>query len=100
MGLMVRRLGQGSGVELAVRNPTGLDALWSAPPKSAALVVLLLAGDHSFLLFGIFLQPVLIDPLFNKFEPLTRNHADLVEQIERVVHRAGDGHPARSACLR
>ena len=45
------------------------------------------------LLLGIFLQPVLIDPLFNKFEPLTANHADLVEQIERVVHRAGEDIP-------
>ncbi len=42
-----------------------------------------------FLLFAIFIQPILIDPLFNKFEPLTDHHPDLVEQIERVVHRAG-----------
>jgi len=27
--------------------------------------------------------------MFNKFEPLTDHHADLVAQIERVVHRAG-----------
>ncbi len=39
--------------------------------------------------FLIFIQPVLVDPLFNKFEPLTDHHADLVDQIERVVHRAG-----------
>ena len=42
-----------------------------------------------FLLFGIFIQPILIDPLFNKFEPLTDHNPELVEQIERVVHRAG-----------
>ena len=42
-----------------------------------------------FLLFAIFIQPILIDPLFNKFEPLTDHHPELVEQIERVVHRAG-----------
>jgi len=49
-----------------------------------------------FLLLGIFIQPILIDPLFNKFEPLTKNHADLVEQIGSVVHRAGmDIPPAR-----
>ncbi len=49
-----------------------------------------------FLLFAIFIQPILIDPLFNKFEPLTDHHADLVEQIERVVHRAGmDIPPSR-----
>jgi len=49
-----------------------------------------------FLLFAIFIQPILIDPLFNKFEPLTNQHADLVEQIERVIHRAGmDIPPSR-----
>ena len=42
-----------------------------------------------FILFGIFIQRSLIDPLFNKFEPLTGHHPELVEQIERVVHRAG-----------
>ncbi len=48
------------------------------------------------LLFTIFIEPVLIDPLFNKFEPLTEHHPELVEQIERVVHRAGmDIAPSR-----
>jgi Zn-dependent protease with chaperone function len=42
-----------------------------------------------FILFGIFIQPILIDPLFNKFQPLTDRHPELVEQIERVVQRAG-----------
>ena len=37
----------------------------------------------------IFIAPVFLDPLFNKFEPLTDHHADLVDQIERVVHRGG-----------
>ncbi len=40
-------------------------------------------------IFFIFVTPVWIEPLFNKFEPLTDHHADLVAQIERVVHRAG-----------
>ena len=39
--------------------------------------------------FFIFIAPVWIEPLFNKFEPLTDHHADLVAQIERVVQRAG-----------
>jgi Zn-dependent protease with chaperone function len=42
-----------------------------------------------FVLFTVFIAPIWIDPLFNKFEPLTNNHADLVDQIERVVQRAG-----------
>ena len=39
------------------------------------------------LLFGIFIAPILVDPLFNKFEPLTEHNPKLVEQIGRVVHR-------------
>ena len=37
--------------------------------------------------FVIFVEPIWIDPLFNKFESLSDHHADLVRQIERVVHR-------------
>jgi Zn-dependent protease with chaperone function len=40
-------------------------------------------------LLVVFVQPVAIDPLFNRFVPLTENHGDLVQAIERVVHRAG-----------
>lgn len=48
------------------------------------------------LLLAIFIVPILIDPLFNKFEPLTDHHPELVQQIERVVHRAGmDIPPSR-----
>ncbi len=38
---------------------------------------------------AMFIAPVWIEPLFNKYEPLTDHHPDLVAQIERVVHRAG-----------
>jgi Zn-dependent protease with chaperone function len=37
----------------------------------------------------LFIAPIWIEPLFNKFEPLTGHHADLVSQIERVVNRGG-----------
>jgi len=43
-----------------------------------------------FTLFGVFITPYVIDPLFNKFEPLTRTNPALVEQLERVVAK-GDG---------
>ncbi len=39
--------------------------------------------------FVIFIEPIWIEPLFDKFEPLSDHHADLVEQIERVVQRGG-----------
>ncbi|MGA2372627.1 MAG: M48 family metallopeptidase [Candidatus Korobacteraceae bacterium] len=39
--------------------------------------------------FVVFITPIWIEPMFNKFEPLTDHHSDLVAQIERVAHRAG-----------
>ncbi len=41
------------------------------------------------ILVTIFLVPVIIDPLFNKFEPLAKSNPELVAQIERVVERSG-----------
>ena len=41
------------------------------------------------IIFVMFVEPVWVEPLFEKFVPLSDHHADLVEQIERVVHRAG-----------
>lgn len=40
-------------------------------------------------IFVMFIEPVWIEPLFEKFEPLSEHHPELVAQIERVVHRAG-----------
>lgn len=39
--------------------------------------------------FGFFISPIFIDPLFNHFEPLTKSNPALVEQLERVVNRGG-----------
>jgi STE24 endopeptidase len=40
-------------------------------------------------IFAVVLTPVVIDPMFYKFEPLDQNHPQLVSEIERVVQRAG-----------
>ena len=40
-------------------------------------------------IFVLFIEPIWIEPLFEKFEPLSEHHAELVVQIERVVQRAG-----------
>lgn len=40
-------------------------------------------------LFGVFISPILVDPLFNKFEPLQQSNPALVEQLEKVVARSG-----------
>jgi Zn-dependent protease with chaperone function len=41
------------------------------------------------MVFVIFVVPVVLDPLFNKFEPLEKNHADLVQAIHKVTERGG-----------
>lgn len=42
-----------------------------------------------FLIFLTFIAPIVIDPLFNKFEPLDKTNPDLVTAIEKVTHRGG-----------
>jgi STE24 endopeptidase len=38
---------------------------------------------------AIFLEPFIIEPLFFKFEPLAKQHAGLVNDLEKVVARGG-----------
>ncbi len=44
-------------------------------------------------LFGVFLSPILVDPLFDKFEPLARHDPALVAKLEEVVARSGVSLP-------
>jgi Zn-dependent protease with chaperone function len=37
----------------------------------------------------VFIAPVVLDPLFNHFEPLEKTRPDLVSAIEQVAHRGG-----------
>lgn len=39
--------------------------------------------------FVIFITPWVLDPMFNKFQPLGEKHADLVESIGKLTERAG-----------
>ena len=42
-----------------------------------------------FLVLLIFVAPVILDPIFNKFEPLENKQPLLVSEIEKVTHRGG-----------
>lgn len=42
-----------------------------------------------FIVLFAVITPLVIDPLFNKFEPLDKTNPQLVDALERVVHRAG-----------
>src|SRR6202050_2949611 len=41
----------------------------------------------------MYLEPMIIEPLFYRFEPLTRTHPALVEQLEKLVERGGMAIP-------
>ena len=41
------------------------------------------------IIFLIFITPILVDPLFNKFEPLDQNNPQLVDAIQKVTQRGG-----------
>lgn len=43
--------------------------------------------------FVVFLAPLVLDPLFNNFEPLDKTNPQLVDAIERVAARAGQDIP-------
>ena len=45
------------------------------------------------LVFIVFVSPVLIDPLFFKFEPLAPKHPELAAKIEQVTIKAGEPIP-------
>ena len=45
------------------------------------------------LLCVLFAEPVVIEPLFDKFEPLTQNNPALVQELEGVVARTGTNIP-------
>jgi len=57
-------------------------------PRWWSLCVWLVAMP--LILLGIFATPLVIDPLFNKFEPLKNHHAALVDKLEQVVVRTGN----------
>jgi Zn-dependent protease with chaperone function len=43
--------------------------------------------------FLIFLQPLVVDPIFNKFEPLQQKDPSLTAALEKMVQRAGQKIP-------
>jgi len=41
------------------------------------------------LLFVFFVEPVIIDPMFHRFEPLSKKAPELIADLQRVIRRAG-----------
>jgi STE24 endopeptidase len=45
------------------------------------------------ILMGVFFEPLVIDPIFNKYSPLIATHPALVSKLEQVVARTGTRIP-------
>ena len=42
-----------------------------------------------FIVFVVFIAPIIIDPIFNEFEPLEKTQPQLVQPLQTVAHRVG-----------
>ena len=46
-------------------------------------------GTLPIIVTVMYLEPIIVEPLFYRFEPLARAHPELVDQLEKVVARGG-----------
>jgi STE24 endopeptidase len=79
--------GQAISTVLATLLGWILYAILRASPARAWLWFWL--ASQPVLLFVFFVEPLLIAPLFFRFEPLVERHPDLVREMSKVVDRAG-----------
>jgi Zn-dependent protease with chaperone function len=79
--------GVGLQVGLGTLAVTGAYALMRRSPRRWWLWFWLISLP--VIVFIIFLAPLVIDPMFNHFDPLEPRQPQLVTEIERVVHHGG-----------
>jgi STE24 endopeptidase len=85
--------GKGLAVSLLIGAPIALFFNWivRVSPRRYWIGIWLICLP--LILFSVFLAPLLLDPIFNKFEPLERTHAALVGKLEQLVQRTGTRIP-------
>jgi Zn-dependent protease with chaperone function len=87
---------KGLAVSLVVGSPVLLLFHWIVKRWPRRYWLGIWVATLPLTLIAIFASPLVIDPLFNKFEPLTAHHAPLVDKLETVVSRTGiDIPPSR-----
>ncbi len=83
--------GQLVGIVLGIVLILILYAVIRSSPKRWWFYFWLAALPISLIL--VFLQPIVVDPLFHKFEPLQSKDPALTASLEQMVHRAGQDIP-------
>jgi Zn-dependent protease with chaperone function len=85
--------GKGLGVTLVFGTLILLLFNWIVRVYPRSYWVRLWAFSMPIIVLSIFISPLIIDPIFNKFEPLTNTHAALVGKLETVVAKTGTHIP-------
>jgi Zn-dependent protease with chaperone function len=83
---------KGLGLSLLFGTPVLLLFNWLVRAYPRSYWVRIWLFSLPLILFSVFASP-LLDPLFNKFEPLTKTHSALVAKLETVVARTGTHIP-------
>lgn len=80
---------KGEGVMLVVTVPAVFALFWIIRRSPQRWWFYFWLLTLPFLILLVFVAPVILDPMFNTFEPLENTQPQLVSEIEKVVHRAG-----------
>ena len=84
---------KGLGVSLALGVPLALFLGWVVRKSPRRYWLWIWMISLPLILMGTFLEPLVIDPIFNKFEPLEKTHPALVMKLQEVVARTGTKIP-------
>lgn len=81
--------GKGLGVALVIGAPLALFFNWIVRRSPRRYWMWVWMISIPLVLASVFLEPLVIDPLFNKFEPLEKTRPALTAKLEEVVARTG-----------
>ena len=85
--------GKALAVSLVVGVPGALFFNWIVRKSPRRYWLWLWLISLPLILISVFVAPLVLDPLFNKFEPLEKTHAALVGKLEELVARTGTAIP-------
>ena len=80
---------KGLAVALVIGVPVALFFNWIVRVSPRRYWLWLWLISLPLILVSVFVAPLVLDPLFNKFEPLEKTHAALVGKLEQLVARTG-----------
>lgn len=81
--------GKGLAVAIAIGAPVALFFNWIVRKSPRRYWIWIWLISLPLIVVSVFLAPLVLDPLFNKFSPLEQTHPALVNKLEEAVARTG-----------